>query len=83
MINLLSKLYRIPRIEEKMLIVGVTSRYKSKFVTTVFYQPLENDNPNVQTPQLTPSISQSELNTTDSSEQLQQLTERMRVNSTK
>jgi len=77
---MLNHLYRIPRIEEKMLIVGVTSRYKSKFVTTVFYQPLENENPNVQTPQLSPSPL---ILSSDSSDQLQQLTARMRVDNTK
>jgi len=74
---MLNHLYRIPRIEEKMLIVGVTSRYKSKFVTTVFYQPLENDNPNIQTPNI------YQLSPSDSSDQLQQLTAQMKMENTK
>jgi len=37
---MLNHIYRIPRIEDKMLIVGVTTRYKLKYITTVFYQPL-------------------------------------------
>jgi len=73
---MLNHLYRIPRIEDKMLIVGVTSRYKSKFVTTVLYQPLENDHHTELSPPY-PSPIPSPLSLSgmklDSSDQLQQL----------
>jgi len=38
---MLNHLYSFPRQEEKMMIMGVTQRYKEKFLTTVYYKPLE------------------------------------------
>jgi len=35
---ILNHLYSLPRRQDKMMILGVTQRYKSKFVTTVFYK---------------------------------------------
>lgn len=38
---MLNHLYSLPRKEDNMMIVGITHRYKQKFVTTVFYKPVE------------------------------------------
>jgi len=38
---MLNHFYSLPRKEDKMFILGVTQRYKEKFVTTVFYKPLD------------------------------------------
>lgn len=38
---MLNHLYSVTRKEEKTVILGITQRYKSKFVTTVLYKPVE------------------------------------------
>lgn len=38
---MLNHLYSVTRKEEKTVILGITQRYKSKFVTTVLYKPSE------------------------------------------
>jgi hypothetical protein len=38
---MLNHLYSLPRRNEKMMIVGITQRYKQKFVTTVLYKALD------------------------------------------
>eukprot|EP01117_Protostelium_nocturnum_P019180 TRINITY_DN8246_c0_g1_i1.p1 TRINITY_DN8246_c0_g1~~TRINITY_DN8246_c0_g1_i1.p1 ORF type:complete len:308 (+),score=127.81 TRINITY_DN8246_c0_g1_i1:374-1297(+) len=37
---MLNHFYSLPRPEDDIVILGVTQRYKTKFVTTVFYKPL-------------------------------------------
>jgi 5'-AMP-activated protein kinase regulatory beta subunit len=37
---MLKHLYTLPKAEDNVLIFGTTERYKSKFVTTVFYKPM-------------------------------------------
>jgi len=37
---MLNHFYSLPQKEDKVVILGITQRYKEKFVTTVFYKPL-------------------------------------------
>ncbi|PRP85486.1 5'-AMP-activated protein kinase subunit beta-2 [Planoprotostelium fungivorum] len=37
---MLNHFYSLPRPDDDIIILGVTQRYKTKFVTTVFYKPL-------------------------------------------
>jgi 5'-AMP-activated protein kinase regulatory beta subunit len=43
---MLNHFYSLPREEDQVIILGVTQRYKSKFVTTVFYKPFVIDETN-------------------------------------
>mmetsp|Transcript_1444 Transcript_1444/g.1912 ORF Transcript_1444/g.1912 Transcript_1444/m.1912 type:complete len:288 (-) Transcript_1444:80-943(-) len=38
---MLNHLYSLPRDQDEVVILGVTQRYRSKFITTVLYKPLE------------------------------------------
>eukprot|EP01114_Cavostelium_apophysatum_P017488 TRINITY_DN5208_c0_g1_i1.p1 TRINITY_DN5208_c0_g1~~TRINITY_DN5208_c0_g1_i1.p1 ORF type:complete len:341 (+),score=69.27 TRINITY_DN5208_c0_g1_i1:151-1173(+) len=51
---MLNHLYSLPRKEDKAMILGITQRYKTKFVTTVMYKSLDT-NINLMPPYLTAS----------------------------
>jgi len=42
---MLNHVYSLPRKDDKMILIGVTQRYKKKFVTTVMYKPLALSTP--------------------------------------
>jgi len=44
---MLNHLYSLPKREDNVTILGVTHRYKTKFVTTVLYKPFESEKPSV------------------------------------